>query len=677
MRRAAIATIAAGGLALSAAPAHAVTCAQLPGALSGAAAGATVTLDAGVTCTPGNLGVSGLTFPGGGVTLQGGGGGATLDFISTGGRILSGNDVGAATVRNLTFRGGYTSDNGAAVLFTGNSAPTFVADRFLGNIAERGGDAIAVGDNATGATTIRDSTFTSAGGPPGDFPPGGGAGAVAIETKGPITVTNSRFDRNAGSAGGGARLDTTGRIEVTGSTFTGNAALGEGGGALAITPVAAASRVVLAGNTFRDNVGAPFGGGVWISSNFSPTVEQRDNLFQGNTVSASIPPGGGSQAFGGGEWIRGANLVSRNDRFLDNVLPFVGTGAEAEGGGLGIEACNASITLNAENLVVAHNSIRTTLLPGQSTSGFRRGGGIYVGACADARVAVTLRQATITANREGGGFLASLFGGADDTLLLENSILASGSPGSELTGFAAGRIVSFSDACIGTNRAAPGSANFCANPNLVAPRARDVHQSSTSPTIDKGANALVPAGLTVDFERQARIAGRQVDVGADEVQPGQPLKPPAPGGGAPPGTGDNDRRAPSLSSLFVSPATFAVGPAPTAVSARRVPRGTVIRFRLSEAATVGLRIERALPGRRRGRRCVAPTRGLRRARRCTRYSSRGTLLRVGRAGLGRLPFSGRIGRRPLAVGRYRVVAAATDAAGNRSAVRRRAFRIVR
>ena len=55
----------------------------------------------------------------------------------------------------------------------------------------------------------------------------------------------------------------------------------------------------------------------------------------------------------------------------------------------------------------------------------------------------------------------------------------------------------------------------------------------------------------------------------------------------------------------------------------------------------------------------------------------GTLRRSGVAGANRVRFSGRIGRRALARGRYRLVVRATDAAGNRSATQSRTFRIVR
>ena len=91
-----------------------------------------------------------------------------------------------------------------------------------------------------------------------------------------------------------------------------------------------------------------------------------------------------------------------------------------------------------------------------------------------------------------------------------------------------------------------------------------------------------------------------------------------------------------------------------------------------------LTIDRALPGRRVGRSCRTPTRANRRRRRCTRYVRAGTLTRRSQ-GPGRVStaFSGRIGKRKLAVGSYRATIGATDAAGNRARARAVSFSVVR
>jgi len=146
-----------------------------------------------------------------------------------------------------------------------------------------------------------------------------------------------------------------------------------------------------------------------------------------------------------------------------------------------------------------------------------------------------------------------------------------------------------------------------------------------------------------------------------------------------PGTGTvADHERPVLSELsVVSP--FAVG-GRTRISSRkrRIHSGTAFRFRLSEPATVRIAIDRAGRGRKRGKRCLKPSRGLQHARRCTRYVAVGSLTRRGlKAGRHRIPFSGRIGRRALRPGPYRARLTATDLSGNRSRTRKLRFRVVR
>jgi hypothetical protein len=152
-----------------------------------------------------------------------------------------------------------------------------------------------------------------------------------------------------------------------------------------------------------------------------------------------------------------------------------------------------------------------------------------------------------------------------------------------------------------------------------------------------------------------------------------PLPPPPP----PP-----DRTAAVISSFTMTAKRFRVGLDRTPVAAakrrRRAPIGSAFRFRLSERAKVVVTIERALPGRKVGRRCRPPSRRLRGRRRCTIYKKQGSITRRNRrAGRNVISFSGRIGLKPLRAGRYRATVAATDAAGNRSKRRRTSFTVVR
>ena len=114
-----------------------------------------------------------------------------------------------------------------------------------------------------------------------------------------------------------------------------------------------------------------------------------------------------------------------------------------------------------------------------------------------------------------------------------------------------------------------------------------------------------------------------------------------------------DTIRPVLSRLRMTHRRFAVGRARTPLVARRVPRGSAFRFRLSERAKVTIRLERRV-----GR----------------RYRKVKTLTRRGlRGGANTVRFSGRIKRKALPSGAYRAKLRAVDRAGNRSRPKKTAF----
>jgi hypothetical protein len=104
--------------------------------------------------------------------------------------------------------------------------------------------------------------------------------------------------------------------------------------------------------------------------------------------------------------------------------------------------------------------------------------------------------------------------------------------------------------------------------------------------------------------------------------------------------------APRVSAFSVSPSSFA-----TAAPGKRA---TVLRFRLSRAATVRITIARGFDG---------------------RYVRRGTLKRHFRDGRITLGFSGNVAGRRLKPGGYRATIVATDARGHRSAARSARFTV--
>jgi hypothetical protein len=126
-----------------------------------------------------------------------------------------------------------------------------------------------------------------------------------------------------------------------------------------------------------------------------------------------------------------------------------------------------------------------------------------------------------------------------------------------------------------------------------------------------------------------------------------PVGPPSPNPGPSPNTNPSqmlDRTAPALSGASLSRKRFRVGKARTALSARaKAPGGTMLRFSSSEAGTLSIAIAKA-----KGAKPIA------------------TLTRSIAAGPGKVPLSGRIGKKPLRPGRYRLTLSAKDAAGNAS-----------
>ena len=135
---------------------------------------------------------------------------------------------------------------------------------------------------------------------------------------------------------------------------------------------------------------------------------------------------------------------------------------------------------------------------------------------------------------------------------------------------------------------------------------------------------------------------------------------------------------PVLSSLRLSSRRFRAARAGRAISA--APLGTRVSYRLSEAATVRVRYERRVTGRRVGSRCRAVSRRNRSRERCLRFGLvRGLARRRGgTAGANSFRLTGRMNGRALRPGVYRLRLSARDGSGNASSTRRSgSFRIVR
>ena len=197
------------------------------------------------------------------------------------------------------------------------------------------------------------------------------------------------------------------------------------------------------------------------------------------------------------------------------------------------------------------------------------------------------------------------------------------------------------------------------------------------------ASAMVDAWMNSPPHRENILDPRWRGIGMSVIA-SSPTGPPTPGASYVTNFGSEDASG--------SPAAAASPPAPTirvSVSPSSFPAaasgppsspngpGARVSYVLAKPANVVFTVQRKLTGRRAGRRCVAPRPSNRRARSCVRTRRFGSFREQGVAGTNVLRFSGRVGGRRLAPGRYQLVAVATDATGTRSKPRTLNFRITR
>ena len=113
--------------------------------------------------------------------------------------------------------------------------------------------------------------------------------------------------------------------------------------------------------------------------------------------------------------------------------------------------------------------------------------------------------------------------------------------------------------------------------------------------------------------------------------------------------------------------------------AKSKPRGATIGYRDSEQATTTLVVQRQVRGYLAGRRCLGhrPTKHRGRLKPCTLFVSAGSFAHADSVGANHLRFTGRVGGKPLRVGRYRLRAVAHNASGQTSRAVTASFSIVR
>jgi hypothetical protein len=184
--------------------------------------------------------------------------------------------------------------------------------------------------------------------------------------------------------------------------------------------------------------------------------------------------------------------------------------------------------------------------------------------------------------------------------------------------------------------------NQTAAPLFVNGEAGDYREAAGSPTIDAGAADAQLGSL--DMDGNPRTVGAAPDIGAYEFVP--PAVP-APASG-------------EIQSLAIAPKAFkpvnAGGAIFSATKRKKAPFGTTVTHSLSAAGTVEFSVERRLPGRKVGKRCVKQTRANKTKKRCSRFKPvKGSFNHSGQVGANSFKFSGRLNGKGLKPGRYRLI----------------------
>jgi len=329
---------------------------------------------------------------------------------------------------------------------------------FIGNVSQRDGGAVFV----QGVTTVTNGLFQN-NQCAGSACEGGGLNARDV-----LTVNNSVFMSNTAQSGGGGLYGV--KTTLTGSIFQGNQCVGSfcSGGALLNV-----NELILSATQFISNTSQGDGGAVFADQ---PTTLTKV-VFLGNTCTSSTCVGGGLYAE--------KTLRVNDTQFIHNTA--------SQGGGLyHSNSGNARIV----NTLFAGNIATSTL-------------GAAMMLASPSRVEVI--QTTIASPIAIGGSAIHVLIG---TVSVTNTIIANHTIGISNT---AGTVnqdynLFFSNGSNTAGAVSGGVHSAAGDPKFLNAASDDYHLGPGSAAIDAGANA----GVTTDFDGEARPQGSGFDIGFDE-----------------------------------------------------------------------------------------------------------------------------------------------------------------
>ena len=285
-------------------------------------------------------------------------------------------------------------------------------------------------------------------------------------------VTNCTFSGNSVSRWGGGMYNNSSSPTITDCTFSKNSALNDGGGMCSYN-----SSPTITDCTFSENSTGNSGGGM-LNCYYSPTIT--NCTFSGNSASND----------GGGIYNNSSSLTITNCTFSGNSV-------SRWGGGMYNNSSSPQVT----NCTFSGNS----------------GKGMY-----NYNSSPTITNCTFAQNI-GSGIYNIYYSSPTVT----NCILWGDSQKEIYTDSNSSPVVTYSDVGGGYT----GTGNINVGPAFADWAGSDFHLQASSPCIDSGSNAALPADtadldgdgdttepIPYDFEGDPRVFGSTVDMGADESE---------------------------------------------------------------------------------------------------------------------------------------------------------------
>ncbi|MGO9972437.1 MAG: choice-of-anchor Q domain-containing protein [Solirubrobacteraceae bacterium] len=605
----------------------------------------------------GNGGTGGAGGPLGGSGGLGGGDGGS------GGGIAS---TGTLTLSDTTISGNSAGNGGAGGVATvGSTANAQSGDGGSGNSGGNGGGGGGI-INESGTATINASTITA------NTSGAGGAGSPGQNSA--PSQGNGGSGGSGGSGGNGAGIASAGSLvanaslQATNDTIEGNTA---GDGANAGNPGSAASGIFEDGRGGNGGNGGYGGGLVNLLRSSAPLVDltiaenSGGTGASGGSASGSFPAGAnGSDGHGGGIY------ASSSSPTLQNTILY-----EKQTGG----DCRGTITDGGHNLVFSLSQLGGVVPEPCPPSGFSTGDPKLAALADNGGPTQTMRLAPGSAAIDRVPATGAKCPAAD-----QRGVSRPQPPGGkcDIGAYEFAPPVCLPVAVTTHAGTAVPVTLSCADPAAVTV----TYTTATAPS--HGAlSGVDTAGGKVTYTPASGFSGTDTftylatSVNGTATPATVSITVTATGthGGSGAGSVPAGKVLPVITYARITNRRFRVAPGATAVSARGLPLGSAFEFRLSTPARLRIALSRSLPGRRAGRRCVAPTRALTRAgaKPCTRWLAAGALTRtLERAGADTVAFTGRIGTRALATGAYQASLQATNSVGS-SKPATLAFTIVR